>query len=115
MNAKVYSGLLAAAIVFTACAADPPPPSKPANQVVPAAKAKQEAPVVIGIIETRNRTISLLAGDAYTIQDKQGKVLAENITAERLQKQDPRLYELLKTSLAKAKAGNDASLRMPRR
>lgn len=80
-----------------------PPPAQasvPATNVVPASGYP-----VIGSLETRGRTIVIMAGPkgtVYSVKDAQGKVLFENVSAEQLRAQAPELHEFIKNSVAGA-------------
>lgn len=65
-----------------------------------AATAKTSPPAApvatLGFIETNDRSIEIKAGGtgSYTVRSKDGKVLAENISASQLQAKFPQLYQL---------------------
>ena len=66
--------------------------------------------VVIGYLQTRDRVVTIgrgLKGPVYTIKNKNGKVLAENISERNLKAKFPLIYSQVKDGLA----GNDARLR----
>jgi hypothetical protein len=57
----------------------------------------------LGFIETRDRSIEIKAGDtgSYTVRTKDGKVLAERISASQLQAQFPQLHQILQYGYAR--------------
>jgi len=66
--------------------------------------------VVIGYMQSRNRVVTISQGPkgtVYTIKNKDGKVLAENISEKDLKEKYPSVYSQVKYGLA----GNDATLR----
>lgn len=72
-----------------------------------------KSPAVLGHLETQNRVITIFAGEkpTYTVKTKDGKVLAERITPDQLQKKDPELAKFLREALAPNRGVADASLR----
>ena len=72
-----------------------------------------KSPAVLGHLETQNRVITIFAGEkpTYTIKTKAGKVLAEHVTQDQLQKKDPVLAKFLREALAPNRGVADASLR----
>lgn len=77
------------------------------------ALAAESKPAVLGHLETQNRVITIFAGEkpTYTVATKDGKVLAERITPEQLQKKDAELAKFLRDALAPRAGIADASLR----
>ncbi|MCJ8283632.1 MAG: hypothetical protein MJK14_28590 [Rivularia sp. ALOHA_DT_140] len=63
-----------------------------------------------GQIQTRNGRVNINADKTYTIYSKDGKVLAENITLEELQAENPELHEMMKESIAKPTLMMDAGI-----
>jgi len=66
--------------------------------------------VVIGYMQSRDRIVTISRepkGTVYTIKNKDGKVLAENINEKDLKEKYPSVYSQVKYGLA----GNDATLR----
>ncbi|KST63930.1 hypothetical protein [Mastigocoleus testarum] len=57
-------------------------------------------PSVLGSIETRDRQITINRNKTYTIHNKNGEVLAQDITLEELQAKNPELYNTIKDSIA---------------
>jgi hypothetical protein len=76
----------------------------------PKATATNAPPAdTLGFIETRDRSIEIKAGDtgSYTVRTKDGKILAERISASQLQAQFPQLHQILQYGYAR---NTDASL-----
>src|SRR5262249_44743068 len=75
------------------------------------AKANAESPsAIIGYLQTRDHKITIKADGLYTVADKSGKVLAENVTLKELQASNPRLHGILEHAVAKKreiKSGQD--------
>jgi hypothetical protein len=66
--------------------------------------------VVIGYLESRDRTVTIFRssqGTVYTIKTKDGKTLAKRIKEKDLQAKYPGVYDQIKYGVA----GNDATLR----
>ncbi len=57
-------------------------------------------PSALGSIETRNEQITINSNKTYTIHNKDGEVVAQDITLEELQTKNPELYETIKDSIA---------------
>jgi hypothetical protein len=76
-------------------------------------KSSEPPGPALGHLETRHRVVTILAGSqaSYTIMTKDGKLLAENISADRLRTQFPDLTKLVESGLA---GGGDASLNQNR-
>jgi hypothetical protein len=83
----------------------------PANS----AKTKVDYPV-IGYLEKRDRTITIKAGPKgplYSVKTASGKVICEDVSADRLQAQAPEVSEFLKTAVAGSPGAEaDARLRV---
>jgi len=77
------------------------------------AAAQTNAPPAdtLGFIETRDQSIEIKAGDtgSYTVRTKDGKVLADNISASQLQAQFPQLHQIVRYGYAR---NTDASLNL---
>jgi hypothetical protein len=73
--------------------------------------SKGPASKVIGHLETRDRVVTMMAGRTYVIRTKEGRVLAENISSEKLQAMYPEIYELVNSGLAGGGAFLDARVR----
>jgi hypothetical protein len=71
---------------------------KPKVQVAPPPATQIAA--TLGSLETRGHRITLKAGGRYTIVDKSGKMVAENVTLQELRKSDPALGRLLERAIA---------------
>jgi hypothetical protein len=66
--------------------------------------------IVIGYMQSRDRVVTISQGPegtVYTIKNKDGKALAENISEKDLKEKYPSVYSQVKYGLA----GNDARLR----
>lgn len=64
--------------------------------------------IVLGYLEKRGNVITIKSsshGTVYSVANKDGKVILENVTAEQLRAQAPEIYSVFKTGVA---AGNDA-------
>ena len=57
-------------------------------------------PSTLGSIETRNERITINPNKTYTIYNKDGEVVVQDITLEELQAQNPDLYDTIKDSIA---------------
>jgi hypothetical protein len=72
-------------------------------------QATNKNSVVIGYMQSRDRVVTISQGPkgtVYTIKNKDGKVLAENISEKDLKEKYPSVYSQIKYGLA----GNDARL-----
>ena len=80
---------------------------------VGALAGETKTPAVLGYLETQGRVITIFAGEKpmYTVATKAGKILAEHVTPEQLQKKDAELAKFLREALAPARGVADASLR----
>ncbi|MEK7684548.1 MAG: hypothetical protein AAB466_03910 [Verrucomicrobiota bacterium] len=88
------------------------PPGKAETAKQPSiAKTNQSSPPVLCYLETRDRIIAIKAGNRYTVKTKTGKLLAENVTLEKLQASYPELHKLVTGGMAKPGARLDASVR----
>ena len=65
-------------------------------------KAPQTSPpvTVVGYLETRDHRITLHGGRRYSIADRNGKVLARNVTLNQLMATNPRLHGVLQRAVA---------------
>jgi len=66
--------------------------------------------VVFGYLQSRDRIVTISRGPKgtfYTIKNKNGKILAEDISEKELKEKYPSVYSQVKYGLA----GNDATLR----
>ena len=89
--------------VATASATKPAPASA---AVSPKKAGARESYVVIGYLEKRDRVITIKSGPrgpVYTVADRNGKVLFENVSAEQLKAQAPEIHNLIKTGVADAR------------
>ncbi|MHB8524430.1 MAG: hypothetical protein ACYDH9_27240 [Limisphaerales bacterium] len=77
-------------------------------------KTKPAPAPVIGYLETRDRVITIQAGSKYTVKTKAGKVLAENISVDKLQAAYPDLYKLVNTGVARDGSFSHAGVLMMR-
>ena len=57
-------------------------------------------PSTLGSIKTRNERITINPNKTYTIRNKDGEVVAKDMTLEELQAQNPELYEMIEDSIA---------------
>ena len=91
-----------------------PSNSKATKAAPPTADAAAGFPV-IGHLEKADRILTIKSGPkgaVYSVRDKQGQVLHENLSAEQLRAQAPELHELIKTGVAgETSVKVDASLR----
>jgi hypothetical protein len=64
--------------------------------------AADTLPAIIGHIVTRDHEVAMSAGDAcqYTVRTRDGRVLAERVTARQLQTRFPDLHRVLNTGYA---------------
>jgi len=85
----------------------------PAAPQTKAASTNAPPADTLGFIETRDRSIEIKAGDtgSYTVRTKDGKVLAERISASQLQAQFPQLHEIVRYGYAR---NTDASVNVVR-
>ncbi len=100
--------MLMAALSFAQIAGDPARSAAKKPEQTPQASAGKD--VVIGYLESRNRTVTILRssqGTVYTVKTKDGKTLAKKLKDKDLQAKYPDLYDQIKNGLA----GNDATLR----
>ena len=94
----------------------PEPTALRGAQVTPptgSAKAAADFPI-IGYLEKRDRTITIKAGPKgplYSVKTADGKVLAENLSADQLRAQAPELSEFLKKAVAGPAGTNKADAR----
>jgi hypothetical protein len=77
-------------------------------------EGKQTEGSVIGRLKTRDRVITITSGPdgpLYTIESKEGELIAPNLSGEELATRFPALYEKIEKSLADPKiwAGTDFS------
>ena len=76
----------------------------PQSARVKATKPGQDEPFhVIGYLEKRDRVITVKSsskGTVYSVATKDGKILFENISADRLKAQAPEIHDLIKTGVA---------------
>jgi hypothetical protein len=73
-------------------------------------RATNKDSVVIGYMQSRDRVVTISQGPkgtVYTVKNKDGRVLAENISEKDLKEKYPSVYGQVKYGLA----GNDARLR----
>ena len=78
-----------------------PQPKRPAAAVTNA--APQSAYPVVGYLEGRGQTITIMAGPkgpVYSAKTAEGKILFENLSADQLRAQAPEAYQLIKTGVA---------------
>jgi hypothetical protein len=95
---SVYHGYCIAVLTAACCAIGCGWSASPAVQTTKPAGAPAAASM--RTLETRGHRITLKAGGRYTIADKSGKVLAENVTLVELRKSDPALGRLLERAIA---------------
>ena len=72
---------------------------------------------VIGYLEKRGQVIAIKSsphGTVYSVADKNGKVILENVTAEQLRAQAPEIYSVFKTGVAAGNGGWDGDARVRR-
>jgi hypothetical protein len=73
--------------------------------------AAPQSPAIIGYLHTRDHKITIKADGLYTIADKDGKVLAENVSLKELQASNPRLHGILERAVANKYEKTDARVR----
>ena len=88
---------------------DPAQPT-PQSKVSPAAAKRKPVAPVLGYLESRDRVIVVHPRHRYSVRTKDGKVLADAITVEKMQASFPDLYNLVKTSVASEIAYPDARI-----
>ena len=68
------------------------------NEKPRAPESRNPPAATLGFLETRDRSIEIKAGEQgpYTVRAKDGKVLAENISAAQLQAQFPKLHQIVR-------------------
>jgi hypothetical protein len=89
--------------------AKPAPASSGASAVTTGTTEPTKDLPVIGHLELQGKILTLKAGakgTVYDVTDKAGKVLARNLSADELKTQAPEVYNLLKTAVGTAKAGD---------
>ena len=61
-------------------------------------ESKAPPAATLGFLETREHFVEIKAGEKgpYTVRAKNGKVLAESLSAERLQAQFPKLHQIVR-------------------
>ncbi|MCB0416680.1 MAG: hypothetical protein H6617_03740 [Bdellovibrionaceae bacterium] len=69
---------------------------------------------VVGYLEKRGKIITFKAGVSgpiLSVEEKGGKMLAEDVTEEELKRKDPGLYQLVQSAIASGEPGSfiDAS------
>ena len=76
---------------------------------------KSPASHVIGHLEKSDRVLTIKSGPrglVYTVKNKEGKLLFEDLSAEQLRAQAPELHDLIKTGQAAARArGKDPAIK----
>jgi hypothetical protein len=87
-------------------ATNAPPKAATAPSAKSTRSEKKDNLPVIGYLEKRDRVITIKSGPkgaVYTVADKAGKVLFENVSIEQLKAQAPELHQLIKTGVADAR------------
>jgi hypothetical protein len=83
-----------------------PARSSTSERVAPTLPAKETGPfIVIGHLEHRDNIVTIKTGEqgtVYSVHDKQGKVLHENLTPEQLKLRSPNIHGFIEA----AEAGN---------
>jgi hypothetical protein len=77
------------------------PPPAPSAAQIPASEAGPF--VVIGHLEHRDRVVTIKSGEqglVYSVRNRDGKILFDNLTAEQLKSQSPALHDLIETGTA---------------
>ncbi|AFY59190.1 hypothetical protein Riv7116_6876 [Rivularia sp. PCC 7116] len=110
MNKSIYFGLLATSIGLIPLICHQKVMGKPELISDSNNQLNTSASSGFGYIQTRNRKIKINENKTYTIYSQDGKVLAENMTLEKLQAQKPELHEMIKESIAKPTLMMDASI-----
>ena len=75
--------------------------TSPATQFTPAAETGQY--VVIGHLQHRERVVTIKSGDqgtVYSVQNNDGKILYDNLTATQLQTQAPEIHDFIEGATA---------------
>jgi hypothetical protein len=114
MKGWKISVCIAAAIAFGGIALaqeKSKPQTAPVASPAPAASAQAKAAdaesdrglLVIGYLEKKDKTITIKAGLnglVYSVAERNGKVLFENLSANQLKAQAPELHDFIKTAVA---------------
>ena len=93
-----------------------PPTKRPAAAVTNA--APQSAFPVVGYLEGRGQTITIMAGPkgpVYSAKTAEGKILFENLSADQLRAQAPEAFQLIKTGVASGSGNSDGFIDASRR
>ena len=88
-------------VSLCACVKVPIASSPRAGQFVPALETGPY--VVIGHLEHRDRIVTIKSGDTgtvYSVTNKDGKTLYENLTAEQLKAQSPEIHDFIEAATA---------------
>ena len=79
-------------------------PVPPVAQIPPSATAPETGPyVVIGHLVHRDRIITVKSGGqgaVYSVHNKDGKMLFENLSAEQLKTKSPEIHDFIESSKA---------------
>lgn len=93
------------------------PPLQPPQIKIPSLGPKPETVVPsqpsIVTLQQRDKWITVKSssdGPLYSVRDKKGKVLADNLTDAQLKKKDPRLYKFVKEAIANQGSISSAEL-----
>ena len=84
--------------------------SRPVKSALRAAATQTAEPTtgpVMGHLETKDHRITIFGGGLYTVATKGGKILAERVTLQQLQKSDHRLFTVLERAMATATAATE--------
>src|ERR1043166_3260009 len=87
------------------------PPASKKQAVKSASRTNSVEYPIIGYIEKRDRTITIKAGpkgSLYTVRNRDGKTLCEDVSLEQLSAQAPEVQTFIKTAVA----GVDAKVRV---
>jgi hypothetical protein len=112
MNSKMFLrlvGLTTAFILVIGVACSQTKTQVAKKPEVKASASKTHA--IMGYLQTRDHKITIKADGLYTIADKDGKVLAENVSLKDLQASNPRLHGILERAVASPDAPGDNATR----
>ena len=106
MRILTYLSLFVVAVFgLSACSrSGVPARSLTSERVAPTLPAKETGPfIVIGHLEHRDNIVTIKTGEqgtVYSVHDKQGKVLHENLTPEQLKLRSPEIHGFIEAAEA---------------
>jgi hypothetical protein len=91
-------------LVFNACAKREQKPQPPASASSAQIPTGETGPfVVIGHLEHRDRVVTIKSGAqglVYSVRERDGKILFENLTAAQLKTQSPEIHSFIEAAAA---------------